>query len=53
MIMLRSVCSFCAKVLVEGAPGAETSHGCCPACWVLERAKAGLAPKPFPGRKAA
>ena len=31
-IRLRRECSWCGNVLDEGTPGAQTSHGCCPAC---------------------
>jgi hypothetical protein len=30
--VLRLVCAYCQRVLVEGTPGAHTSHGICPPC---------------------
>jgi hypothetical protein len=31
-LVLRVVCAWCRRVLVEGDPGAKTSHGLCPTC---------------------
>lgn len=33
VLPLRVVCSWCQKVLQEGAPEAKTSHTCCPECY--------------------
>jgi hypothetical protein len=32
VVVLRLQCSWCRRVLVEGTPGAATSHGICPPC---------------------
>lgn len=32
VLPLRVVCSWCEKVLQEGAPNARTSHSICPDC---------------------
>lgn len=36
-LALRHVCAWCGLVTAKGDPGAETSHGICPACERRER----------------
>lgn len=35
VLPLRVVCSWCQKVIQEGAPEAKTSHTCCPECYAI------------------
>jgi len=40
----KVVCSWCKAVLVEGDPGAPTTHSCCPDCVAKVLDDAGLPP---------
>jgi hypothetical protein len=51
--VLRVVCSWCKRALVEGDPGAPTSHGICPDCAPAVRRSFGLKPRPSTAAAAA
>jgi hypothetical protein len=38
-LKLRVVCCYCGLVMIEGDPGAETSHGACAKCTAEELEK--------------
>lgn len=43
--VLRVVCSWCKRVMFQGPPGAETTHGICQPCDDKFRAENGLSLK--------